>query len=125
MAYESLGNADFLAGPTLAGADLTTRQYCFVSVDAANTVVLPASGAPALGVLQNAPAVGYPATIAKSGVSKVVAGAAVAVNDPVTTDATGRAIPAVAGNRRLGVARQAASAAGVVIAVALDKDGTA
>lgn len=125
MAYQSLGDGDFLAGPTPAGADLSAQQYHFVTFDASNNVVLPAAGVKCIGVLQNKPALGYACTIAKSGISKVVAGAAIAINDDIATDATGRAVPAVAGNRRLGKARMAATGAGIVIPVALDADGTA
>ena len=53
------------------------------------------------------------------GVAFVYSGAAVARNVDVTTDATGRAVAAVAGNRVAGVALKGAATAGELIPVLL------
>ena len=53
------------------------------------------------------------------GKAKIVAGAAVAINAQVTSDATGRAVTVAAGNTSFGMAAEAAGAAGDVIEVFL------
>lgn len=124
MAYENkletvtmLSGADYSAG---------TDQYKFVGVSAANTVtVSSAAGADAFGVIQDTPASGAASTIGIGGMSKVMAGDAVAAGVKVSTDASGRAILATTGHNVMGTSVTAASAAGEIIVVKLDKSGTA
>ena len=58
-----------------------------------------------------------------TGVTKMVAGAAIANTGPITSDAQGRVITAASGNAINGVALETASAAGEVIAVRLGYGG--
>lgn len=114
MAYEIPGFSFSL----VAAADLSTHQYKFVNIDATGKAALGGAGTRTVGVLQNKPTSGQIGTVVVTGVSKVVAGAAVAAGDSVQSDATGRAITLAAGIGE-GVALQAASGAGVVIPVLL------
>lgn len=61
--------------------------------------------------------------IANGGRVKVLAGAAINVGDPVTTDANGKFIPAVAGNDIVGRATTAASAADEYISIQFQYKG--
>lgn len=90
----------------LAGADLsTTGQYRFVEQSSAGTVtVCNSAGENALGVLQNNPASGQAATIAVGGVTKVLAGATIAIGEQLATTAAGKAAVATGGQVILGEA---------------------
>lgn len=90
----------------LAGADLsTTGQYRFVEQSSAGTVtVCNGAGENALGVLQNNPASGQAATIAVGGITKVLAGATVAIGEQLATTSAGKAAPATGGQVILGEA---------------------
>jgi hypothetical protein len=104
-----------------AGGDLSAGQFRFVELAAdAQVDLVAAAGGDAVGVLQNDPsAAGRAATVAVLGVSKVVAGAAVAAGARVQSDDEGRALAAASGDVVLGRALTAASAAGEVIEVLL------
>ena len=117
MAYEEKVESVTLE----AGSDLSAGQFHFVLLASDGQVDLVASaGGDADGVLYNDPAAaGRAATVAISGIVKVVAGAAVAVGDKVQSDASGRAITAASGDHVLGKAVSAAGAAGDVISVLL------
>jgi hypothetical protein len=94
MAFED----PFYCPPGLvAGADLSAQQFRFVKLNATGQVVAcSVAGESAFGVLQDKPdAAGRAASVATLGVSKVLAGATIAPNDLVATDAQGRAVPAV------------------------------
>jgi hypothetical protein len=122
VAYEIPGQQISLA----AAADLSTHQFKFVNVDGNGRAALGGAGTRAVGVLQDKPnALGKVGTIMLSGISKVVAGAAVTVGADVMSDASGRAVTATATNRRLGVALATAGGAGEIIPVLLRPDGTA
>lgn len=90
----------------LAGADLsTTGQYRFVEQSTSGTVtVCNSAGENALGVLQNNPASGQAATIAVGGVTKVLAGATIAIGEQIATTAAGKAAVATNGQVILGEA---------------------
>lgn len=89
----------------VAGADLSSSQYKFVESNSSGTAtVCNTAGEYALGVVQNDPTSGQAATIAVSGVSKVVLGGTVAINDQISTDNSGRAIAATTGHKILGIA---------------------
>ena len=91
----------------VAGADLSSSQFKFVESNSSGTVtVTNAAGEYALGVLQNNPASGQAATVAIGGISKVVLGGTVAINDQISTDASGRAIAATTGHKIVGIARK-------------------
>lgn len=118
MAYEIDGFAFTLE----AAADLSAKQHHLLAVDSSSQVDSAGVGASvvAIGVLQNKPnAQGIAASIHQTGISKVVAGAAVAAGALVTTNAAGRAITATTGDFVSGTALEAAANDGEVIAVLL------
>jgi hypothetical protein len=116
MAYEVPG----LLLPFPAAVDFReAKQFCFVGLTATGKVNTAGAGGTAIGVRQNRPRQDEATTVMVSGVSFVEAGGALAPGDPVAADATGRAVKAVAGNSVLGVALEAAPAAGIQIAVLL------
>jgi Uncharacterized conserved protein (DUF2190) len=121
VAYEQPGFKFTL----LAAGDLRTHQFKFVDVDATGRAALAGNGGRAVGVNQGKPNTGEAVEIMHSGISKVVAGAAVAAGDEIQSDATGRAVTATTTNQRIGVALQAAGAAGVLISVLLRTRGAA
>jgi len=88
----------------MAGADLSERQYRFVTVDATGRAVAPAAGAAVAGVLQNDPALGQAGLVDIAGITKVVAGAAVTTGARVMTTNVGKAITATSTNHSLGIA---------------------
>ena len=100
-----------------AGGDLSAGQYRFVELASdAQVDVASAAGGDAVGVLQNDPsAAGRVATVAVMGVTKLVAGAAVAAGDKLQAGADGRGLTAASGDVVLGRALTAASQAGDVI----------
>ncbi len=119
MAFEVPGPAI----PFKAGADLSAGQHLFVSLDGNGDVVVSGAGARSMGVLQNKPTLGQGCDVVDRGVSKVVAGAAVAINDRVSADAAGKGVTSAAGNSVEGRALTAASAADEIISVKLDNEG--
>ncbi len=95
-----------------AGVDLSAKQFHFVTLDANGNVVLPSAGAEAIGVLQNAPALGQMAEVAMlnmSGRLKVTAGAGLTVGQKIQAFGTGTAIVAASGDRELGTVAKAAA----------------
>lgn len=102
-----------------AGNDLRTFQYRFMRASAGNTI--DCASAPNLrvtdvvGVLLNKPNSGEHATLAHRGVTKIKAGAAINVNELVTTNASGKATAATSGDLVAGMALTAAGAADEVI----------
>lgn len=123
MAYENPGKQITLA----AAADLSALRYTGVVIDAnGRAAAQVVDGGPIDGILQNKPAaLDRGATVMKNGLSKAVAGAAVASGDDLAVTATGQFITAVAGKRRVARAVSAAGAALDIITVALGNDGIA
>lgn len=97
-------------GLLTASADLSAQQYKFVKVSGNLTVTVCAAATDKpIGVLQNKPISGGIADVMVTGVTKMALGATVVAGDDLTSDATGRAITAVAAagaNRIMGVALQ-------------------
>ena len=108
-----------------ASADLSAEQFTFMVADANGEAAQAGAGDDAVGVLQNDPAAqGEAANLQTFGISKVVAGAAVASGAQVMSDATGRAITATGtGAFVTGVALQAAANADEIIAVLVSPGG--
>jgi hypothetical protein len=107
-----------------ADADLSARQYRFVTATASNGCALAGANARALGVLQNKPKSGEAAAIQTEGQTKVVAGGAFAVGDYVKSDANGKAVQVTgeaAGTivELLGIALEAAAADGDIVEIQL------
>ena len=89
----------------VAGADLSAKQFFFVSVSADGQVDPTGDGAYAVGVLQNKPdAAGKAAEVAIGGIVKVEAGGTVTRGGPVASDAAGNAVNAASGDVILGEA---------------------
>lgn len=72
-----------------------------------------------LGVLQNGPQVGEAMTIARSGLSKLVAGGALTANWVVTTNGSGRAAHVTSGDFAMGMVLEAAVSDGDVVTALL------
>lgn len=124
MAYESPGRT--LAGTQNAAADLSANQYRFVRRNGSGLIALiGTAGQQADGVLQNKPKAARNCTVMETGISKVVAGAAVPIDSLVMSDVQGRAVVATTGLQILGRALIAAGAAGEIISVDLSYRGLA
>lgn len=127
MAFEQFG--PYLSEK--AGADLSvTGQYRAVKYDATGNIVqCSVAGEKSLGILVDKPASGQNGTVQVYGVAKWEAGAAVARDAYLTTDAQGRAIgateaalgvsPAIEGSQVMAKALRPAAAAGEIIPVLL------
>jgi hypothetical protein len=90
-----------------AAADYSSAsQFRFVNVNSSGQAVrVSSAGGDAIGVLQNKPdAAGKAATVATSGIVKVVAGGTIAAGAKVQSDASGDALTAASGDAVLGVA---------------------
>lgn len=101
--------------------DLSSSQYKALELGSGETVDV-ADGAADLivGILQNKPEANEACEILSSGISKVLAGAAVTRGARVGTDASGRAVAKTAdADLTFGIALEAASAAGEYISVLL------
>ena len=73
----------------VAGADLRTHQFKFVTYNSSGLLVLAGDDATAIGVLQNAPNTGEAATVAISGILKVKCGGVVTRGATVSVGANG------------------------------------
>jgi hypothetical protein len=122
MGYEIPG---FKLGTLVAASDLSADKYRFVVVTAGKIARLNSAGGRADGVLQTPAIQDRAAEVMVSGVTKMIAGAAIAATGPVTSDVQGRVIPAATGNAINGIALETAAAAGEVIAVLLGYKGVA
>lgn len=100
----------------VAGADLSAKQYTFVTATG-NSVVATGDGAAATGVLWNDPASGRAASVVRGGEPHVYAGAAIAAGAQVASDANGKAVTATSGDVILGVARHAVTAADELVMI--------
>lgn len=104
-------------GQLVANSDLSTKQYIAMIATAGKADVAGAA-ANILGVLQNNPKAGQPASIMYAGITKMVAGAALpTVGTAVQTDASGRAVAGSA--PAIGRTLTTASGAGVLVTVQL------
>ena len=125
MAYEIRSG---VIGTLVAGADLTASQYRYCVLDGSGNVVTAGAGVAALGVLQNKPAATESVELFSVGggyVTKVEAGALIAIGNKLTPDASGRAVVAGVGDYINGTALEAASAAGEFVAAANGNEGKA
>jgi hypothetical protein len=110
----------------LAGEDLSSAQFKFVTLEADGNVDLADSaGERAVGVLLNKPdASGKAATVAMTGKVMVVAGGSVTAGDEIATDASGDAVTASSTNIVMGYALEDA-VDGQVFAIELIQGGNA
>lgn len=104
-----------------ANSDLSALQFYAMDVNSSGNAVIPTgAGARVIGVLQNKPnAAGLPAGIAIDGITKAVAGAAIAAGALVTVAADGRFVTAATTNFIVGRAMTAAGAANVIFELLL------
>lgn len=102
-----------------ASADLSTKQYRFVTLSSGQVAVVASAGADAIGVLSDKPAAaGRPARVVVGGVTKVILGATVAQDAEVQSDANGAGITAASGDYVLGKALEGGDS-GDIVAVLL------
>jgi hypothetical protein len=108
-----------------AGADLSAKQFYFVSVASDGQIDPTGDGLDADGVLQDAPAAaGRAALVAIAGKVKVVCGGVVTRGGPVASDADGKAVNAASGDIILGVALET-GASGRIIEILFQPRGAA
>lgn len=108
-----------------AGADLSAKQFFFVSVAADGQIDPTGDGLIAAGVLQDAPAAaGRAAAVAIAGKVKVLCGAAVTRGGPVASNADGKAANATTGEIILGTALET-GASGRIIEILFHPRGAA
>ena len=99
----------------VASGDLDAKQYHVVALaTTAKAVKIAASGTVAvLGILQNDPKSGEAASVVCAGMTKAVAGGAIAVGDLLTANSTGQCIATTtANNKVVGKAITAVTTAG-------------
>lgn len=107
-----------------AGADLSAKQYYFVSVSADGQIDATGDGAQADGVLQNTPeAAGRAASVCVGGTTKVECGGVVTRGGPVASDANGAAVNPASGDVVLGTALET-GASGSIIEMIFEPRGT-
>jgi len=109
-----------------AGADLSAKQFYFVSVSADGQIDATGDGAYAVGVLQDKPAAqGRAAQVATTfgDIVKVVCGGTVTRGGPVASDANGAAVNAASGDVILGEALET-GASGEIISIVFAPRGT-
>lgn len=104
-------------GTQLAGADLRTKQFTFVTLDNAGKVIASSTlGGKVIGVLQNKPNTGEVADVMAIGQSKVVASAGITAGDNIMSAANGlAATAATTGSSIVGKALETAAGANEVI----------
>ena len=108
-----------------AGADLSAKQFYFVSLAADGQVDATGDGLMATGVLQNDPAAaGRAAEVAIGGITKVTAAGTIAGGAAVASNANGAAVTAATGDIILGTA-VAGGATGDVISIIFHPRGAA
>lgn len=99
----------------VAAADLSTKQYHIAALasTARQVKVAAAATGTVIGILQNDPLAGEAASVVCAGMTKSVAGAAIAVGDLLTANSTGQCIATTtANNKVVGKALTAAANAG-------------
>lgn len=108
-----------------AGQDFTGKRFRFVKCDGSGNAILTAAATDIpVGVAQDEPnVIGAPLAVYGSGITKVIAGAAIVAGAPVSSDATGAAITATAGKFIAGIALTTAGAAGEQVSVLFQPAG--
>lgn len=104
----------------IAQSDLSAKQFFLVKLSGPSGCdICAATTDPVLGVLVNKPGPTNVGAVARAGKLKVIAGAVVAADAPVMSDAFGRAITATGVNPVFGRALEAATAVGQIICVSV------
>ncbi len=101
-----------------AAADLSAKQYHFVTLGTTGVAFTAVAGQRATGVLQTDPtALGRPANIAVGGVTKIVAGGPITRGNMVASKNDGRAQVAASTNTVLGIALETSVNNGDIISM--------
>jgi hypothetical protein len=87
-----------------AGEDLSTKIYYLVKLNTDGTIVLADADAPVIGVLQDKPKAGEPASVAIGETSKVILGGDVSIGDELVSDANGSAVARTEEHNVFGIA---------------------
>jgi hypothetical protein len=99
----------------LAGADLSSSQFLGVTLSSGKAVVQTSQGGAIIGVLQNNPKANLPCAIMFAGITKMVAGAALATpGTAVMVDTAGKAIAQTGSNVTIGRTLTAANSGELV-----------
>jgi len=100
--------------PLVAGADLSANGFRFVKAGAAEGQALPIAAVAdrPMAVQQDKPRAGEAGDFVSFGIVEIETGAVVAFGAEISTDATGRAVPAVSGRSICGWALTSSGAAG-------------
>lgn len=115
MAWEQPGFSSSL----VAGADLSAAQFLFMKLDSSGNIITCAAVTDKpIGVLQNSPtnvgSTGQEALVMHEGITKMIAGGTIAIDDLIGTDGNGKAVAYVPGTDTtkyiVGRALEAASA---------------
>lgn len=96
---------------------LATKQFYHVKLDnSGNVVICGVAAEKAIGILQNAPAIGEAALVRVFGPSKAVAGGTITLSGMtlVTTDNAGKVVAATTGGFPSGVALMPSSASDII-----------
>jgi hypothetical protein len=117
---------DFLPGMA-AGVDLTGKRFHLAMMDAdTGHVVLAGADDASIGVINTTPnKVGEAVNVAFQGISKCVAGGAIARGAFVKPNAAGRAVTAAAGDATIGYALTKAENNGDVFTLVITNSGAA
>jgi hypothetical protein len=123
MSFDQGNNLDFSLP---AAADLSAKQYRFITIDASGNAAVSTLGALSAGVLQDAPAAATRAArVRPNGISKVVLGGSVTAGNPLISDANGAAVTtATSGVDFMGIAL-ASGTSGNLIAMLIQPRGSA
>jgi 6,7-dimethyl-8-ribityllumazine synthase len=115
----------FRLGTKNANADLRTHQFKFVKPVASDKIDLVTTlGGLSIGVLQNKPNTGEVADVMVQGVSKVIAGAAIASGQLIASTAAGLAKVASAGEIVVGQSVSTTAGANEILEVCLGAPGS-
>lgn len=93
-----------------AGADLSSKQFHCVKLNAGGQIILSGARENAIGILQNKPAFGHVGSVCGLGKSMAAIGASVTPNQNLTPDANGKLVPATGDDPVVAVAAEAGSA---------------
>jgi len=123
MASENLGHTITLP----AAADLSSKQYRFMTVDSNGRVDVTGAGADCAGVLQNDPAaIDRAAQVMDGlGITKIEAGGTCTKGGNAASDSDGQAVDAATGDIILGEFLDVATTAGEIIELLYRKAGAA
>lgn len=120
MAYECNVGQDF-SFP--ASGDLTGDQFLFCILNSSAQVAVAGANVSCIGVIQDVPAaVGRACDVRCFGITKVVLGAGVTVNDKIASDASGKAVRATASSVSAGTPEPLAGS--YVMGIALETGST-